>query len=104
MTNIFTTAETDLIKAGSFLLGVADKAKAVLTAEKAVAPEAAAAAVKLFTSVEALISLAAPAAGANGLNFAADSAAYAQFLQIVADAKEFAAASDAVLKTAAAAV
>lgn len=100
MSNPFISIENALLKAGSFLLGLEEKAAAIFTAEKAVAPDAAAAAVTLFSDVESFISLAAPAAGASGLNFAADSAAYAAFLKIVADAKSFVAVAQSVLTAA----
>lgn len=85
MSNPFTVAEQDLVKAGSFLLGLTEKAVKLFDASKPVQADA----VKLLTAVESFIALAAPAVGASGLNFAADSAAYAQFLVIVAEVKAF---------------
>jgi len=100
MTNPFTSIEGALLKAGSFLLGLGKKAEAIFVAEKAIAPGAATAAVALFSDVEAFISLAAPAVGATGLNFAEDSAAYEAFLKIVADAKAFVAVAQGALTAA----
>lgn len=100
MANPFSSIENALLKAGSFLLGLGEKAEEVFQAEKTVAPAAAAAAVTLFTDVESFISLAAPAVGASGLNFAADSNAYAAFLKIVADAKAFVADAQTVFTAA----
>lgn len=100
MTNPFSSIESALLKAGSFLLGLGQKAEEIFKAEKAVAPGAAAAAITLFTDVESFISLAAPAAGAEGLNFAADSNAYAAFLKVVADAKAFVAVAQSVFTAA----
>lgn len=94
MSNPFTEASSDLVKAGSFLLGVSEKALKLFSSAKP-AEEAVA---KLLSSVESFISLAAPAVGASGLNFAADSAAYAQFLVVVADAKAFVAAAEPLVK------
>lgn len=95
MANVFTQVEGDLVKAGSFLLGLSEKALSVFNSSK----PAEEAAVKLLADVEALISLAAPAVGANGLNLAADSAAYGQFLKLVDDAKAFVAAAEPVVKS-----
>lgn len=92
MSNPFTVAEQDLVKAGSFLLGISEKAVKLFDASK----PAQEAGVKLLAAVESFIALAAPAVGASGLNFAADSAAYAQFLTLVADAKAFVAAAEQV--------
>lgn len=100
MSNPFTSIEDALRKAGSFLLGLGAQAAKVFEAEKTVAPAAATAAIALFTDVEDFISLTAPAVGAEGLNFAADSAAYAAFLKIVADAKAFVAVGESALKAA----
>lgn len=83
----FSAAEKDLVKAGSFILGVSAKAVELFKSSE----PAQAAAVVLLTDVESFIALAAPAVGAEGLNFAADSAAYAQFLKLIAAAKAFAA-------------
>jgi hypothetical protein len=94
MSNPFTVAEQDLVKAGSFLIGLTKKAVSVFDSSKSTQT----AAVALLSSVETLISLAAPAVGASGLNFAADSAAYAQFLVVVADAKAFVAAAEPLVK------
>src|ERR1700744_2134277 len=96
--SVFSAAENDLVKAGSFLLGVASKAESLFNSAEKSAPAVSSAAVPLFTDVEALSSLAAPAVGSEGLNFAADSAAYAQFLKVVADAKAFVAASATAVK------
>lgn len=100
MTNVFVEIDNALIKAGAFLLSLGAKAAEIFGGEKKLAPAAAEAAVALFTDVESFISLAAPAAGASGLNFAADSAAYAAFLKIVADAKTFVSVADQVMKAA----
>jgi len=94
MANPFTVAEQDLVKAGSFLIGLTKKAVNVFDSSKA----AQTAAVNLLSSVEAFIALAAPAVGASGLNFAADSAAYAQFLVVVANVKAFVADAEPVVK------
>lgn len=96
MSNPFTVAEQDLIKAGSFILQLSEKALSIFKAGQ----PAEVAAVKLLSAVESFISLAAPAVGSEGLNFPADSAAYAQFLVVVADAKAFVAAAEGVEKAA----
>lgn len=100
MANIFVEIDGALLKAGAFLLSLGAKAVEIFQGEKKVAPAAAEAAVKLFTDVENFISLAAPAVGASGLNFPADSAAYTAFLTLVADAKAFVSVAEQVLKAA----
>jgi hypothetical protein len=100
MSNPFTTIESALLKAGSFLLGLGEKAAKIFSSEKAIAPAAAAAAITLFADIESFISLAAPAVGAGGLDFAADSTTYAAFLKVVVDAKAFVSVAESVLTAA----
>lgn len=101
MANPFEEVSGALLKAGSFLLGIGKRAEQLFTREKALAPEAVQATITVFSDLESFIALSAPAAGAEGLNFAADSAAYAAFLKLVADSKAFVSVAEQAIKAAA---
>lgn len=85
--NIFTDIEKGLLAAGKFILGIEGKATKVLSAAEKVSPELIAEIDTTLTDVEAFASLAAGAAVADGLNFPADSAAYAALMKVIADVK-----------------
>jgi hypothetical protein len=85
MKNPFTEVEIALVDSGKWIAGDISKIDRLLTAGKTLAPETVAAVVKFVSDTQTLISLAATSVGASGLNFAADSAAYEQFLIVKDD-------------------
>jgi hypothetical protein len=98
MKNPFTAAEQDLIKAGKWIAGDVSKVEQLITAEKKLAPDTVTKVVKFVTDAQTLISLSATAAGGEGLNFAADSAAYQAFLEFKDDVVALAAQIEADVK------
>lgn len=72
------------------VLGIATKVKRVLTAANQLEPQFVEGLSTVVNDVELLISDAEGAVSASGLNFAADSAAYQQFLKLVHDFKTLA--------------
>jgi hypothetical protein len=85
MANPFTDIEKALVAAGKFITSLASGFTKLFATEKAIAPAVASSIVTLVGDLESLIALSASAVGAEGLNFPADSAAYAQFLKVKAD-------------------
>jgi hypothetical protein len=98
MANPLTDVENALVTAGKWIAGASAAVTKLFAAEKKLAPATVSAVTTFVADVESLVALAAPAAGASGLNFAADSAAYAQFLVVKNDVVTLASVIEADLK------
>lgn len=98
MGNPFTEVENALVTAGKWIAGASTAVATLFAAEKKLAPATVAAVTKFVADVESLVALSATSVGAQGINFAADSAAYAQFLVVKGDVVSLAAVIEADIK------
>lgn len=97
MTNIFKKLGIGIVDFGKWFAGavedtvnLATKIEKVLSAEKPLQAPFVAGLASVVADVEALIAASTSAVSSDGLNFAADSNAYQQFLTLIADFKKLA--------------
>lgn len=79
-----------LAEAKTAVTGLTGKVTTLFAAEEKLAPEVVTGVQTVFADLEALIPLAETATTGQGVNWPADSAAYAAYLKLVADVKKLA--------------
>jgi hypothetical protein len=93
--SILSTVEGDINIAETWIKSLASKVEALISGGKAVPSEVA----TIVTDTEAFLAAATPAVAGEGLNFPADSVAYASFVKLVGDWQKLGATIAADVKT-----
>ncbi len=88
---VIADAEKDINIAEVWVTKISSFVKTLVTREKALAPEVAGAFLTLAADCEEFLAAATPAVAGEGLNFPADSVAYAAFVKLVGDFQAIAA-------------